>query len=636
MTTTVRRNLVTNLLSLFKARRNTKALLNANSDLIDNTLLWALIRAYDVTEVGYGTMIYTLSQYSAIKTPPNPDLNLLGHILETLKDEVPRANAVREKILVEKYYTDKSYKISGKEATIQLKDKLMSLGALYNRNLRGGPGWTVRLDKWAPMRDWLLTIENEYEVEFGSGIIIEPSVTEPKSKTTKPTIRKGVILVMTDGKVAIIKPKDAVSKELMNNSKYYLSKSGLEWHDEHKDVYYIHKKSSIDYFKGVIPVLAKRQNIKIELIIQDMTEEPDMEKTIDLPSVEALNDLTDFFQNDKANYEKFRGSFTMEWGWLMWLQQRYGKKLVCAWEGTRGQGGIFYSWTGTKRHHRGITIEPWFLDHLKECLDTKSRFVVGILSMKVKRGYHANAFIFDLKNRIVSRFEPNGGQAIGYYNHKEVNQTLDMFFKSKATINKIGVWKYESPSDFCPVGPQVKAAKHQYEKKVGKVYGKQVVIEAGGFCAAWSLMFIHYKLLNPDRNDQDIIQWLLGLSSEKLSNMVREYAAFVVNNIDRHWDAKEAHKRLDVDDIVEFKRGKEFYVGVLVKKLPKNAVVLFDRPVVKRRSGKYTTLVRVPMAQLRLAENIDTAKLKTACQTYLNTFKAGKYITTVKAACDRL
>lgn len=632
MTTVTRKNLVTKLLILFKGRRSTKALLNANFYLIDNTLLWALIRAYDVADVGYMTMIYTLSQHSAIKTPLNPDLNLLGHILETLKDEIPRDRA---KILVEKYYTDKSYKISGKEATTQLKNKLISLGALYNRNLRGGPGWIVRLDKWDPVRDWLLTIENEYEVEFGSGIITKPSVREP-TKPTKPTIRKGVILVMTDGKVAIIKPKDAVSKELMENNKYYLAKSGLEFDDKRKDIYYMPNKAAIDYFKGVIPVLAKRQNMKIELIIQDMTEEPDMEKITDLPSVEALNDLTDFFQNDKANYEKFRGSFTMEWGWLMWLQQKYGKKLVCAWEGTRGQGGIFYSWTGTKRHRKGITIEPWFLDNIKECLDTKSRFVVGILGMKVKRGYHANALIFDIKNRIVSRFEPNGGQAIGYYNHKAVNHTLDTFFKSKATIDKIGEWKYESPSDFCPVGPQVKAAKHQYEKKVGKVYGKQVVIEAGGFCAVWSLMFIHYKLLNPDRNDQEIITWLLELSAEKLSNMVREYAAFVVNNIDHHWDAKEADKRLDENDIVEFKRGKEVYVGVLVKKLPKNAMVLFDRSIIKRRSGKDVMLVRVPMAQLRLAENIDTTKLKTACQTHLNTFKTGKYTTLVRSVCARL
>lgn len=458
MTATLRKSLVTKLLNLFRAQKSTKNLLRANANLIDNNLLWALVRGYDSNEIGYINMILTLSQYPAIKLFPGLDLNLLKHI--------------------------------------------------------------------------------------------------------------------------------------------YLALSS--------------RKKSV-------------KNLPLSI-----------EKVVELPSVKSLNDLTEFFKEDKANYEKFRGSFTMEWGWLMWLQKRYGKKLVCVWEGTRGRGGILYSWRGTKKWRKGINIEPWFLNHLKECLDTNSRFVVGILSMKVKRGYHANAFIFDLKNQTVSRFEPNGGQATNYYNYKAVNSTLDTFFKSKGTVNKIGEWKYESPSDFCPVGPQVKAAKYFYEKKVGKVYGRQVVVEAGGFCAVWALMFVHYKLINPDYNDQEIIKWLLELSSEKLSNMAREYAAFIVNNINHHWDSKEANDRLDVGDIVEFKRGRNIFTGVLVKKLVKKALVLFDRPPVKRRTGPSVTLTLVPVTHLRLAENIDTSKIKAECQNYLKTYRTGKYTAPIKSACERL
>lgn len=114
--------------------------------------------------------------------------------------------------------------------------------------------------------------------------------------------------------------------------------------------------------------------------------------------------------------------------------------------------------------------------------------------MKVRRGHHANALIFNKNNNIVSRFESHGS-GTNSYNYNSANSDFIKFFKSKRVIDQIGKWTYKSSSEFCPIGPQSKAGRHYYDKKMGKVFGKNSVIEAGGFCAAWSLLFIIVYLI---------------------------------------------------------------------------------------------------------------------------------------------
>ena len=68
-------------------------------------------------------------------------------------------------ILVQKY-TDKSYKISGKEGTKSLKEELKKKRARFNMFLAGGPGWIVGLKSWEKMKEWLQTLSDEYSVKF--------------------------------------------------------------------------------------------------------------------------------------------------------------------------------------------------------------------------------------------------------------------------------------------------------------------------------------------------------------------------------------------------------------------------------------------------------------------------------------
>ena len=462
--------------------------------------------------------------------------------------------------------------------------------------------------------------------------IIIPETSEKK----EPTIKNINIGILTDENwsFSLIIPEDDTVRDFLKKIEPILTENNIVLSSD--DKIYQTNREGTQYLLRNVKKLGELHGLNVNIIFQLAPPEKEMKTLVSPPSVETLNDLTEFFQKDKSNYEKFRGSYTIQWGWLMWLQKKYGNDLVCVWEGTRGQGGIFYSWTKTKYYNRGMNVEPWFLPHLKKCIDTNSRLVVGILGLKVKMGYHANAFIFDLKNRVVSRFEPNGGQKTSMYNYKELNDQLTKYFNSKLVVDVIGNWKYKSPSDFCPVGPQAKAGLHYYEKKVGKVFGKRAIVEAGGFCAAWSLMFIHYKLLNLDASDQEIIKWLLTLSEEKLSNMVREYSAFIVNNIDRDWSAKEASQNLDVGDIVKYSQGKINYTGLLIIKKSKNAIIFLNEPKKKPRKGTFIYFLLIPMKMLRLAEDVNINKIKAGCQYQIKNFPHHRYTSTLSEVCSLL
>lgn len=62
-----------------------------------------------------------------------------------------------------------------------------------------------------------------------------------------------------------------------------------------------------------------------------------------------------------------------------------------------------------------------------------------------------------------------------------------------------------------------------------------------------------------------------SFSSEQLSNNIREYAAFIVNSVDKNWVNVKNRKVLEVGDYVN--SANRLY-GVIIKKNPKKALVL--------------------------------------------------------------
>jgi len=551
------------------------------------------------------------------------------------------------KLVAQPYNQNISYKISGAEATFLNRTKLKSFQAKYNPRLKNGSGWILKASQWPKVKQWLLNLNpKEYEVEIKSETVIKAPKKIIKKEQIPETPPKKIIEKPETPKITSpsLKKYKNLFIEISNDDTFMtitvdpkvvdLFENEILIHPFLKEHPLIETFSTEDPLNGNDMFYIKASQKVIHKIL-NIFRSNDYKLTIhiaptkvqtEVPTLKELNHISEFLRKDQKDYERFRGNFVMEWGWLFYLQNLYPSSLVCTWRAQNGEAGIRYSWISSKHFTKGIIIQPWFLNSIKNCLNKTDRFVIGILALKVKGGHHANALIFDKKNNTLSRFEPHGSNTKAY-NYKHADESMKAFLNRKDLINKIGKWHYLSSTIACPTGPQTKEGRHYYQKKMGKVFGRKVVIEAGGFCAAWSLIFIHYKLLNPDVNDEDIIEYMLNMSAEELSVMIREYVAFIVNAVDLNWATKENKDKIEVDDYVEF-RNK---YGVIVKKKPKNALILFKF----NPTNPIKSFINVPYQIIKLLDDeIKIKRVKEWCSSLMNLSNLPVRIKNLRIKCD--
>ena len=233
----------------------------------------------------------------------------------------------------------------------------------------------------------------------------------------------------------------------------------------------------------------------------------------------------------------------------MYLQKELGNDIVCVWKGDSGEGGIFYY---NKRRKLRLEIKDWVLSELNRCInDEQSRFTVGIMTLlDVKGGEnHANALIFDRESKTLIRFEPHGSRT-SLYDSEELDKDLK-FWLNKSVLKG---WTYRPPNLFCPIeGPQTKEVRAYYKERMHKTFNAVGVKDDGrSYCSAWSLLFLHYRLMNPSHTDQEIVDFMVSHSSDELSDKIREYAAFISKTVDPEWSTVEKRKLLTVGDNIEF------------------------------------------------------------------------------------
>ena len=168
-----------------------------------------------------------------------------------------------------------------------------------------------------------------------------------------------------------------------------------------------------------------------------------------------------------------------------------------------------YSINNPKPSDSSISL-PYALQSISNCLNTPDRFVVlsyQIVSPKFSIS-HANSIIIDKKLKIVELFEPHGALTetttmngmVGAY--KQIDENIEKFIAA----NFQG-YKYRPPHDYLPS------------------FGLQVKVDAyNGLCVTWNILYIHYKLLNPDVPSKTLISHINRYT--KLDVILR-YAKYV-------------------------------------------------------------------------------------------------------------
>ena len=245
------------------------------------------------------------------------------------------------------------------------------------------------------------------------------------------------------------------------------------------------------------------------------------------PSKVQMNGIAEFMKDDLELALKFKGYYAIQWAWLMWLQDHLPADTFCLYD--RQQ------WRGMQREYLqwdpdapGVAIDERFIDEIKRCRAEQpdTRFVVGILGVPD----HANAMIFDFVGRTLTRFEPHGGRR-SFYNQDTLDGAIR--YELIAGNGRIGLsdvrpfkddeklflgWEYIAPSDVCLQGPQTiegaSALRLEEEK---------------GYCAAWSMIYLHHRVLNPDQSDNEVLAYFTERGSDELLRLIRGYAAYVMD-----------------------------------------------------------------------------------------------------------
>jgi len=129
---------------------------------------------------------------------------------------------------------------------------------------------------------------------------------------------------------------------------------------------------------------------------------------------------------------------------------------------------------------------------------------------------HANVLFFDRHLQIVRRFEPNG--PIPFYEYR--TQVLDSVL-AQVISREFGFVYKGVDSLSCP---GLQSAQSDEE-------GERLPTDPSGFCAAWGLFMIDFRMSNPDL-DQEDASWaataMLSDRPETFTDFIRRYALYVL------------------------------------------------------------------------------------------------------------
>ena len=149
-----------------------------------------------------------------------------------------------------------------------------------------------------------------------------------------------------------------------------------------------------------------------------------------------------------------------------------------------------------------------FMREVTKCF-TKARLAPISLEIIVPGvGTHANMIIIDSHKKTIELFEPHGNRnddselesiSKAYF---KVSKNVHMFFKEI-----LPTYEYIPPS--------------KYEPK----YGLQERLDAfSGLCVTWAILYMHYRLLNPDIDPKKLISYL---DKKATKNFLLRYTKYV-------------------------------------------------------------------------------------------------------------
>jgi hypothetical protein len=163
----------------------------------------------------------------------------------------------------------------------------------------------------------------------------------------------------------------------------------------------------------------------------------------------------------------------------------------------------------------GLYADNLFFIQLREALASEEPKIHIHLGMYLKKGSgHANALLIDNRERTVSIFEPNGAV---FEKYRDPGTILGNFVVKYMLKHGFGQYVLRPSNMICPyLGVQAREHEGYRERNVrGKGHG---------FCLIWSLMYIHYHLLNPEATHEEVQEAMMkNYSNQELERRAMRY-----------------------------------------------------------------------------------------------------------------
>ena len=206
---------------------------------------------------------------------------------------------------------------------------------------------------------------------------------------------------------------------------------------------------------------------------------------------------------------------------------------------------------------------PYWTDQFKDLVKkNKKRFIMINLSIFIPGAYHQDSILIDTKHKTMERYEPHGGVNVNWsidldenlfklaedlglsYEMNEggfIKDNVDMKkFKKSLTPNQLKYVQMKSKSFKVVNGePEIVLGDEiingdlgwqEMEKIILKDVNKPFLKKFIGCCQAWSMLYLHLRILNPDLSAKEVMKGFChGLDSDiqKISKFILGYTILI-------------------------------------------------------------------------------------------------------------
>lgn len=163
---------------------------------------------------------------------------------------------------------------------------------------------------------------------------------------------------------------------------------------------------------------------------------------------------------------------------------------------------------------------PSYFDEIVKKQVKEKKYIAIPIGIEMSNGSHANILFWDIDNKTVERFEPNGANTPIGFNYN--NNLLDSLLKIKFQQYDNDIIYY-SPSKYLPsIGFQIlENLETDKCKRIG---------DPNGFCGVWSIWWVYQRMLNINKNIEitdmanELIKYI-KYDGLKFKNVIRNFSS---------------------------------------------------------------------------------------------------------------